>query len=199
MIKYEQWPSVHIRINNRPNEAGEWLTITSRSGRATRMSCLHYACERVPPIDAIEALVKASPESLTTLSSTGSQLPIHLACTWGASRDAVCYLLAANTSSARVRDEFGNLPIHSACYSGAHSDIIGALLAMYPMGAFVTNFAGRTALDIVRGLSHDNRKEVEALLMEEMGRLKQDNLPSIPDSSKNGPKIQESDDSMVWV
>jgi len=204
LINDQQWPSVSMRIKFRPNEVSEWLTVTTRASRVTRLSAIHYACERKPPVDIVEALVKTYPKSLITPSEPGLQLPIHLACTWGANVAVICLLLAADPSSLWVKDEMGNLPLHSACYSGAHLDIIKALMGKYPMGAFVTNFASTTALDIVRRLKHENWNEVEALLMKEMGRLKnmekkENCITPMVTSVNDVEETHEFQESLVWL
>ena len=176
LINYEQWSSVSLRIEMYPYEASEWINVTSRSGRLARLLPLHYACERTPPIEAIKALVKASPQSIMTPSTPALQLPLHLACTWHAPTDVICFLISANNESAVLRDEYGNLPIHSACYSGTSLDVISKLMEANPRGALTKNDLDRNCLDITRSIKHDNWKETEKLIMEDLQKISETDL-----------------------
>jgi ankyrin repeat protein len=95
----------------------------------------------------------------------GGCLPIHIACTWGASPEVIKVLLAADLSSARVKDELGNIPLHSACFSGASIQVIEALLKADSKSLLTRNHQGSRPLDISKRLRHDNRATVMDLLL----------------------------------
>jgi len=163
LINHRDWNGVHHRITKYPLEAGEWLTVKSRSGRTTRFSALHYACESTPscPPTVVSTLLHAKRDCLAWVSSPGGHLPLHLACTWGANPNICGMLLECHPDAARVRDEIGNLCLHSACYAGAHVGVLRDLLEVYPKSVLVSNGQGSKPMDIVKRLRHSNK--VEAL------------------------------------
>eukprot|EP00586_Coscinodiscus_wailesii_P014460 CAMPEP_0172520100 /NCGR_PEP_ID=MMETSP1066-20121228/291804_1 /TAXON_ID=671091 /ORGANISM="Coscinodiscus wailesii, Strain CCMP2513" /LENGTH=729 /DNA_ID=CAMNT_0013302799 /DNA_START=129 /DNA_END=2315 /DNA_ORIENTATION=+ len=201
LIRSENWPTVTTRLELRPSEAKETLTVTSRSGRTTRFTPLHYALERAPPTEPIEALVEAYHPSLSQMTMPGGQLPLHIACTWGASASVVGFLLAAYPNAAQRRDDVGNLPIHTACYSGSPTAVIESLLCTNPKSVWATNGAGSTPVDIVKRLRHDNRADVLELLKRHMeinmrGMItgKKDEVPF--DEIKKD--CSQCDDDLLW-
>ncbi|KAL7545566.1 hypothetical protein ACHAWF_009000 [Thalassiosira exigua] len=147
------------------------MEVKVRGAYTAKITPLHYACENRPSVDAVRALVDAHPPALERRQEPGGQLPLHAACTWGASPEVVRTLLAARPACAEMRDFLSNLPLHCACYSGAETAVVESLLRTYPQGVWPRNHQGSSAVDIVRRLTHPNRREVLALLERTMSRL----------------------------
>lgn len=165
LIQSQSWHAVAARCDSQPREASETLTTAVRGGYNARVSPLHLACERTGvPLDAMEALIEACPQHVERKKSPGGQLPLHAACTWGATSDVIGYLLAAYPAAAKVRDDLGNLPLHCACFSGSDEITVESLLCTFPNAVWARNGQGSAPADITRRLRHPNRRAVLDLL-----------------------------------
>jgi len=164
LIRSKSWLAVIKRIELFPEESKEMLNVASRSGRTMRFSPLHYVMEHSPSFEAVEAIVEANSDSLSLASTPGKQLPIHVACAWGAAHKVVVYILEGCPDGSHARDEVGNLPLHLACYSGSSKEVIETLIYTNRKSVWVTNGTGSTPIDIVKRLQHKNKKEIIHLL-----------------------------------
>jgi hypothetical protein len=173
LIEKRKWNSVIARIKADPLEAEQELQVMTRGGfmASTGMSPLHYACERRPPAELVQRLVQAFPFAAMTRAMPGGCLPLHIACTWGASPEVVKALLAADSGSVRVKDELGNVALHSACFSGADSRIIEYLLEADIKSVIARNHQGSRPIDICKRLRHENRHTVMAILTRKKDEL----------------------------
>ena len=166
LIKNQNWHSVLTRLDLNPHEAEEELRVTTRGGfvSTTGFFPLHYACERRPPPEVVDALIAACPAAVTTRTMPGGSLPLHIACTWYAPLGSLNTLLMADRSTCKVQDELGNVPLHSACFSGTASHVVECLLRSYPKASLARNHQGSLPEDICKRLRHDNRRSLMALL-----------------------------------
>jgi len=163
-IYRQEWSNVLNRLKAYPEEAKEYVSITSRSGRNIKYTPLHLACELSPPPQVIIQLISQCPASISLKSIPGGQLPLHLACSFHASLPVINHLLSCYSEGAHIRDELGNLPIHSACYSGISALVVKKLLKLNPKSVWTTTEAGSIPLDIVTRLDHDNRSKIASLI-----------------------------------
>jgi len=166
LIENRNWGAVLDRLVTHPLEAEKHLEVPTLGGftASSGMTPLHYACERRPPTEVVNALIEAYPLAVLTRCMPGGALPLHLACTWHCSADIVRALLSADQTSSQVIDELGNLALHSACFSGADDEVVLALLAANAKAVLTRNNQGSRPVDICKRLRHDNRREVMALL-----------------------------------
>jgi len=164
LIRERQWDIIVDNIDSLQNQATLCTECEVRGGYAAKVSALYLACEQEPTYEVLDALVNACPGSTTWRKNPGGELPLHAACTWGASKTVVAFLLAASPDSARIRDGNHNLALHSACYSGAPRNIIESLLITNPKAASVRNMLSLTPRDVVLRLLHRNRKEIHDLI-----------------------------------
>lgn len=166
LIQNRKWPFVAKRIAHNPLEAEQNLTVMTRGGftAASGFTPLHYACERQPPLDVVEALIENNPTAVVTRCLPGGSLPLHIACTWYGSAEVVGALLAADQTTVRTIDELGNIALHSACFSGADEQVIERLLAADANSVLTRNKQGSRPIDICKRLRHDNRRAVMAIL-----------------------------------
>ena len=167
LIHNRKWSKVINRLAANPLEAELDLKVVTRGGfmAARGMSALHYACERRPPVEVIHCLIEAHPLAVSVRAMPGGALPLHIACTWGASDAVITALLSADASTARVTDELGNIALHSACFAGANEAVIMTLLDVDEKSNSVRNYQGSRPVDIVRRLRHKNREEVIEMLV----------------------------------
>jgi Ankyrin repeats (3 copies) len=176
LIEKRKWKAAVARVVSDPLSAERDLKVMTRGGfmASTGMSPLHYACERKPPVQLVRVLIDAFPFAVLTRAMPGGCLPLHIACTWGASPEIVEALLTADHGSVKVKDELGNVPLHSACFSGADIRIVAMLLTADGKSVVARNHQGSRPIDICKRLRHDNRKDVMSLLnrrKEEMMRV----------------------------
>ena len=166
LIRNQDWHSVLARLDLNPHEAKEELRVATRGGFQSTKGFLplHYACERRPPVEVVDALISACPAAVATRSMPGGCLPLHIACTWYAPAGAVNALLVSDRSSCKVQDELGNVALHSACFSGTASEVVESLLRAYPKASLSRNHQGSLPEDICKRLRHENRRSLMALL-----------------------------------
>jgi len=166
LIRDQDWDSVIAKLEMNPDDAEEELKVTTRGGFTSTFgfSLLHYACERLPPLDVVQALIAACPAAVAKRAMPGGALAIHIACTWHADAAIINALLVADKSSCKVQDELGNLPLHSAAFSGTGTPVIERLLRTYPKATLARNHQGSLAEEISKRLRHDNRNSVMTLL-----------------------------------
>lgn len=166
LIKNQNWEAVIDRLDYNPNESTEHIHVTTRGGfiASKGFTPLAYALERHPPVEVVQALIEASPESVGIKVQPGGTLPLHIACTWNAAPSVVSILLEAEPAACRVPDDLGNVPLHSAAFSGATAPVVDALLRTYPKAALVRNHQGSLPSDICKRLRHENRKLILSLL-----------------------------------
>jgi Ankyrin repeats (3 copies) len=166
LIEKRKWKVAVARIIADPLSAERDLKVMTRGGfmASTGMSPLHYACERRPPVSLVRVLIDAFPFAVLTRAMPGGCLPLHIACTWGASPEIVEALLSADHGSVKVKDELGNVALHSACFSGADIRIVAMLLAADGKSIVARNHQGSRPIDISKRLRHDNRRDVMSLL-----------------------------------
>ena len=164
LVRTAAWDAVAARCDARPSEASEAFTTTVRGGYTAKVTPLHLACERDPTPDAVQALIRACPDSVRARKFPGGQLPLHAACTWGAVPAVVLALLDSFPDGAKVRDDLSNLPLHCACYSGADEGVVSNLLQHHSRAVWVRNGQGSAPADITQRLRHPNRRVVLNLM-----------------------------------
>jgi len=127
-----------------------------------RNTALHLACRRQPPIDAIQALIRAYPTALAIRTVDG-MTPLHFACYCGASSDAVRLLIECCPDSASKLDKRGRSPLHCACAGCRTEDkyeVLKLLLEVYPQMVLIEDSLGRTPLSL---MLDDYIEEVEEI------------------------------------
>lgn len=166
MIRNQNWDGVLARLEVNPSDAEQDLVVMTRGGfqSITGFTLLHYACERRPPVQVIEALIAACPRAVATRAMPGGASPLHVASTWYAPVGVMNSLIVADRNGCKTHDELGNLPLHSACFSGTSTEVIETLLRAYPKATIVRNHQGSLPEEITKRLRHDGRKAILALL-----------------------------------
>mmetsp|Transcript_17469 Transcript_17469/g.25233 ORF Transcript_17469/g.25233 Transcript_17469/m.25233 type:complete len:608 (+) Transcript_17469:57-1880(+) len=112
------------------------VKFTTREGASRRdldgLIALHWACSGSPPVEAIEAIIKAYPEGAEDVDSEGSTA-LHFACHYGASYSVVELLLRVNKNAASIKDVYGRSPLWHAMDKSAGEDVIRSLVAVNPL------------------------------------------------------------------
>lgn len=165
LIKARCWDIVVDKLKKKtPIEATNQIQTTVRAGYLAQLSAIHLSCEQNPTYEVVDALLSVCPDSIMWPKNPGNQLPLHDACTWGASPDVIGFLLAAYPKSSKKQDNLGNLPLHCACFSGASLKVIESLLCIFPGAILCQNLQGSTPRDVVQRLKHSNRKAILTLI-----------------------------------
>eukprot|EP00535_Pseudo-nitzschia_heimii_P006196 CAMPEP_0197187024 /NCGR_PEP_ID=MMETSP1423-20130617/15078_1 /TAXON_ID=476441 /ORGANISM="Pseudo-nitzschia heimii, Strain UNC1101" /LENGTH=753 /DNA_ID=CAMNT_0042638497 /DNA_START=59 /DNA_END=2320 /DNA_ORIENTATION=- len=166
LIRTSNWGLAAQRLKMIPSDAKLSLRVVTSGGFTSidGFTPLHYACERRPPKEFLALLVNLCPEAVGKRAMPGGKLPLHIACTWHASRESIEVLLGADRSTCKIPDDLGNLPIHSASFSGASAAVVEKLLKAYPKAVLSRNKHEYLPEDIVKRLKHGSRLPVLALL-----------------------------------
>eukprot|EP00522_Entomoneis_paludosa_P010037 CAMPEP_0172466456 /NCGR_PEP_ID=MMETSP1065-20121228/56179_1 /TAXON_ID=265537 /ORGANISM="Amphiprora paludosa, Strain CCMP125" /LENGTH=711 /DNA_ID=CAMNT_0013223259 /DNA_START=428 /DNA_END=2560 /DNA_ORIENTATION=- len=166
LIQHGQWDEVLLRVQTYPLQAELEMEVSTRGGfmASSGFTPLHYACERQPPLEVVQALIAAHPVGVLTRTMPGGALPLHIACTWYASTEVVQALLSADQGACQVTDELGNVALHSACFSGAELGVVESLTAADAQTVLFRNHQGSRPSDVCKRLRHSNRKAVLAQL-----------------------------------
>jgi hypothetical protein len=194
LIKNRRWDDIVDNIEALESQASKRTKCEVRAGYITHVSPLYLACEQEPTYEVLDALVNACPVATTWRILPGGELPIHAACTYGASNEAVGFLLAASPDTAMQRDKFGNLALHSACYSGASKSIINSLLCTNPKAADSRNMNGSTPRDIVKSHSHPHPNSNEIFNL-----IEQTSLEMLKKKRQIDAHQEESNDGRLWI
>lgn len=155
------------KLAKSPLHAEEELQVTTRGGFTSTQGFtpLHYACERRPPVEVVEALIAACPSAVSKRAMPGGALPLHIACTWHSPASVISVLVSADRSTCKVQDELGNLALHSAAFSGASEEVMECLLRAYKKATLARNHQGSLSEEISKRLRHENRKAILSLLV----------------------------------
>lgn len=212
LIRSQNWEGALARLELNPQDAEKELTVTTRGGftSTTGFMPLHYACERSPPIEVIEALIAACPRAVATRAMPGGALPLHVAATWYAPVDVVSLLISVDRNACKTHDELGNLPLHSACFSGTSVKVVEALLRAYPKATLARNNQGSLPDEITKRLRHDDRKAILAMLAlcreqvlakrEQKYRNRSDGqMPGIIEHTPANPQNASGEQELMWV
>jgi len=124
----------------------------SRERRPNGNSALHEVCKRQPPISVIDVLLEAHEDAIRWHGEYG-YLPLHFACTSGASFEVVTRLLEIYPAATRCRDDLEDaLPIHLAAKWGASEDVVMEILTAHPEGSFMKDALGKTPIEYAEAL-----------------------------------------------
>ncbi len=190
LIKRQEWTIITEKIDFFTPFIQAPFQAMVRAGYNAKVSALHLACEQNPTYDVLDALVSACPGAMTWRMFPYGELPLHIAATWKASPSVIGFLIAANPLATKQADRWGNLPLHCACFSGAPEEIIESLLCVHPKAVNVKNIQGSRPRDIVRRLSHQNKKTILDLIdrvsLELLKKKRQRPLPADISNVGNG-------------
>ena len=150
-IDSEQWDKVISLARSKPELAKKW---SERTGffEGIRPACvlpLHEACAHDSvPVQVIQALIPAYPESIHKSESAYQRLAIHIACRKTAKIDVVHYLLQEYADGSIEPDVLGRLPVHYALSNGANEAVVNLLLDYRPNAAAGVDRRGWTPLHV---------------------------------------------------
>ena len=92
---------------------------------------LHWACSGGPPVEVIEALLKAYPRAAKRTDSDLSS-PLHFACHYGANAPVVHALLKSYPQAISKKDKYGRTPLYHAVSKSSSVDVIRVLIEADP-------------------------------------------------------------------
>ena len=84
---------------------------------------LHWAVSGGPPVEVVEALLRAYPDGASALDYEGST-PLHFACHYGANKNVVELLLSAYPDGISKQDRYGRSPLFHAVDKRANLEVV---------------------------------------------------------------------------
>ena len=97
-------------------------------------TALHLACRNVPPVDVVDVLLSAAPDTVQWEDSFG-WLPLHYACANGAEEDVLEILAEAFPESKKSTDRRGRTPLHFLLGNTEHPATPEAVVLLSSTGA----------------------------------------------------------------
>mmetsp|Transcript_17698 Transcript_17698/g.27093 ORF Transcript_17698/g.27093 Transcript_17698/m.27093 type:complete len:244 (+) Transcript_17698:211-942(+) len=143
-ISNEKWDMAIEYTRSYPREARSWST---RPGffegvKESTVLPIHAASALHPPVEIINVLCAAYPESLKLTESAYRRNALHIACRSQASAEVVKALMEYGPEAAVTDDSLGRLPIHYALSNAATDEVILIMLKKYPGTARCTDTRG---------------------------------------------------------
>jgi hypothetical protein len=85
LIRNQNWDAVLARLEINPQDAELELQVSTRGGftSITGFTALHYACERRPPVEVVDALISAYPLAVSMRAVPGGALTASLCMLFG--------------------------------------------------------------------------------------------------------------------
>ena len=146
MIENCEWQTVFDQIKAHPETASLDL-----NGNLV----LHEFCKKQPQLEILHLVMAANESAVKTRGKSGL-LPLHFACAFGASADAVKLLLDAYPEAVRLPDESDRmLPLHHACKFGTSEDVLMTLMVAYSDATVTCDDFGRFPMDYARSIPQE--------------------------------------------
>jgi hypothetical protein len=155
LIEKREWDDLIAKIKRQPETASVILSSGAAVFSPLDISgnyVLHEVVKNDPPLKVVEVLISANETALKSRGSWG-YLPIHYACTSGASADVVEALLDSYPNGVMLKDSNDHmLPLHLACKRGVDAEVMMALLTAYPEATEMKDDFGQTPQDYGRNI-----------------------------------------------
>lgn len=123
LARMQQWSRLIERVTSQQREA--------RQVDSDGLMPLHWACSGGPPLEVIEALLRAYPRAARHTDSDDSTA-LHFACHYGGSAPVVQALLKAYPCAVYKKDKYGRTPLYHAVNKSSNSDVIKILVKAEP-------------------------------------------------------------------
>lgn len=157
LLDYSGWTPLHHAAHATNTNLIKFLVECAPEAASIRTrpqgrTALHLLCQQVPRdvhLPAIEALLRAAPESATMPDNDHYMNPVHVVCCGARQRLSVIRMITeTNPRAAATADVDGYTPLHHACKREADVEIIQYLLSMYCAAASVVTRKHDTPLHI---------------------------------------------------
>ena len=139
------WGAVAYRCSTHPEEASAVDYLGDNA--------LHWAAFGRPPVEAIEALLTASP-GLAACANKKGHLPLHVACSYRANSSVQAALLQAYPEAAGIPTTAGSYPLHLLCDFGCSVESVRLVLGSRAGAACIMekdSLYDRRPLEILNG------------------------------------------------
>mmetsp|Transcript_12592 Transcript_12592/g.18894 ORF Transcript_12592/g.18894 Transcript_12592/m.18894 type:complete len:599 (-) Transcript_12592:209-2005(-) len=137
LARVYNWEAVIARSMSHPKEA-------SYLG-PDRLNALHHVCNRRPPADAVEALLRADAKQAEVQDVKG-WTALHYACRFKANPMVVQHLLGASRASSMLRDLNGRIPLWYAIRYDAPQEVVKHLVYVFPGSVMQCDHAGASPI-----------------------------------------------------
>jgi ankyrin repeat protein len=137
------WAPLHYAASHANVELVQYLVQTNPQAARVRtlqsFSALHLLCRqslRLVHLPAMDALLRADPDSVLQQDAPHSYTPLHLLCrSPRLDPEFAKRLVQTNPHAAAIPDADNYLPLHHACDIGSSFEIVSLLLQTYPEAA----------------------------------------------------------------
>lgn len=123
LAKQWSWPAIIYRCETHPHEA------CSLYQNENHESLLHWICFGRPPVEVVQAVLKANPKAASIRNSMTGDYPLHVACAYRASESVIQLLIDTFPKALSVLGhEFQYTPLHLVCDYGCSVDVFQTLI-----------------------------------------------------------------------
>ena len=165
-IANNKWQNARHLIEEDRKLVKRWSLASCLSGgvKASDILPIHQACKMSEiPIQFLEDLISAYPESITKRESGFRRIPLHVAIRANLPEEVIIFLLMKYPEGATIQDILGRVPLHYAICNNMSVGFIKLLIKAYPSAVYVAdNMGGLTPLHVAASTSV-SREVVEVL------------------------------------
>jgi len=153
-ITNDRWKEVILICQSQPQKAKIW---GQRQGffeglKDSNVLPIHEVLIANGPLEVVQTLLHAYPESIGETESSYQRLPIHCACRKNANPRVIEFLLKLYANGALIADSLGRLPLHYALSNGANDEVVDLLIKKHKNSARGVDNRGWTPLHVACGM-----------------------------------------------
>jgi len=127
------WTEARTIVKIMSGTCRKQTTAPSFFGQISEILPIHQACAcKSLPLDFLEALILAYPESVMKPETGLNRIPLHIAVKSQISKENILYLLHYHPHSAKRKDSLGRVPLHYALSNLVPLNIISELIHACP-------------------------------------------------------------------
>lgn len=171
LIEQRDWEGVNALVQSVPDVASvicrftHGIACVSPSGPRGNLA-LHEVIKHQAPIRIVNLILETNMDAVKSQGQFG-YLPLHVACSSGASLEVVSRLIELYPAATRLRDELDEaLPIHLAAKWGASDDVLMEILTTHPEGSFMRDASGKTPMDHAKDLPYEEIRSTTVCTLE---------------------------------
>jgi hypothetical protein len=190
LISKEKWKFVLRRLEQKPAEARlkNDMMLGGTEGQEpieTRALPIHKALCSKPPLNVVESLLAAYPDSVKVTDERWGRLPIHMALLNNANAQILKLLVMSFPRSVQMAEKKdGRVPLHLACLFGSPYEV-SLLLTADERAIKARDRLGKTPLELTYQSTNCHRETIMARLQSKQSRTN-------ASPQRVGPPLQQS-------
>jgi hypothetical protein len=169
LISKQKWKFVLRRVEEKPAEARMKyeMMLGGTEGQEpieTRALPIHKALCLKPPLNVVESMLAAYPESVKVTDERWGRLPIHMALLSNANAQILKLLVVSLPTSVQIAEKKdGRVPLHLACLFGSPYEV-SLLLTAHEYSIDARDRYGKTPLELAFESTNCHREAIIARL-----------------------------------